>query len=76
MDQNDRENYERQFDMECDKSAVGTYTDLVFAFKACEQNRQCNFILDQYCDGKSKFSFCRTIKDSHSGSCVYKKRKL
>ena len=74
--QTDGINYERLFDKTCDLDAVGTYSDLIFAFKACERNNQCNFILDKYCDGKSRFSLCRTVKESRSGSCVYKKRKL
>ena len=68
--------YERQFGKECNSLAIGTYTDLIYAFKVCEHNSQCNFIFDEYCDEKSKFSLCRTIKESKSGSCVYKKRKL
>ena len=68
--------YERHFDKECNSLAIGTYTDLIYAFKVCDQNTQCNYIFDEYCDGKSKFSLCRTIKESETGSCVYKKRKL
>ena len=68
--------YERQFDKKCKTLAIGTYTDLIQAFKACEQNSHCNYISDEYCDEKSKFSLCRAVKESESGSCVYKKRKL
>ena len=67
--------YERQFDKECKSFVIGTYTDLIHAFNACEQYSQCHYILDVYCDGKSKFSLCRQVKESKRGSCVYKKRK-
>ena len=68
--------YERKFNKECTSVAIGTYTDLIYAFKVCNQNSQCNYIFDEYCDEKSKFFLCRTIKESESGSCVYKKRKF
>ena len=43
------------------------------AVNSCDMNSDCNYILDEKCDGKEIFYLCRTIRDSKIGSCAYHK---
>ena len=63
--------YYQQVSMECKNDAYGTYSSVQEAKSACDSDKRCWWVFDEFCDNSPYFSLCPNGDYLDRSGCIH-----